>query len=146
VKVDTLPVCVRAPLQDRQVYRAVRRSLHGAQEEVQQGKNQVVEELLAGEVTQAQLARRYDISERLIIQWRRRYAEGKLEETVSASSSGGVVGREGLTAPPRDERIKELERMVGRRLTMENELLKKGARFALARENERSSVISGPTP
>jgi len=66
----------------------------------------------------------------LIIQWRRRYGEGKLEKSINPSS--------------KDERIKELKRMVGR-LTMENELLKKGARFALARENERSSVISGPT-
>ncbi len=107
-------------------------------------KSQVVEEFLAGEATQAQLARRYDICDQLIIQWRRHYGEGKLEETVNPSGSGGVVGREELTTPPRDERIKELERMVGR-LTMENELLKKGARFALARQNERSSLISGPT-
>jgi transposase-like protein len=35
-------------------------------------RSQVVEEFLAGEATQAQLARRYDISDRLIIQWRRR--------------------------------------------------------------------------
>jgi len=81
-------------------------------------------------VTQAQLARRYGISDHLIIQWRKRYAEGKLEETTSPSD--------------KEERIKELERMVGR-LTMENELLKKGVRFALARESERSSMVSGPT-
>ena len=93
-------------------------------------KSQVVEEFLAGEVTQAQLARRYGISDHLIIQWRKGYAEGKLEETAGPSV--------------KEERIKELEQMVGR-LTMENELLKKGVRFALARENERSSMISGPT-
>jgi len=74
-------------------------------------KSQVVEEFLAGEATQAQLARRYDICDQLIIQWRRRYGEGKLEQTVNSSS--------------KDKRIKEVERMVGR-LTMENELLKKG--------------------
>ena len=93
-------------------------------------KSQVVEEFLAGEVTQAQLARRHGISDHLILQWRKHYAEGKLEEIASSSD--------------KDERIKELEQMVGR-LTMENELLKKGARFALLRENERSSTISGPT-
>jgi len=92
-------------------------------------KRQVVEEFLAGAATQAQLARRYGISDHLILQWRRRYAEGKLEEVVGSAD--------------KDERIKELERMVGR-LTMENELLKKGVRFALLRENERSSTISGP--
>ena len=92
-------------------------------------KSQVVEEFLAGEATQAQLARRYDICDQLIIQWRRHYGEGKLEESINSSG--------------KDERIKELERMVGR-LTMENELLKKGARFALAQQSERSSLISGP--
>jgi len=44
-------------------------------------KSQVVEEFLTGEVTQAELARRYDICDQLIIQWRRRYSEGKLQET-----------------------------------------------------------------
>ena len=92
-------------------------------------KSQVVEEFLAGEVTQAQLARRYGLSDHLLLQWRKRYAEGKLEEVVGPTD--------------KDERIKELERMVGR-LTMENELLKKGVRFALLRENEHSSTISGP--
>ena len=92
-------------------------------------KSQVVEEFLAGEATQAQLARRYGVSDNLILQWRRRYAEGKLEELAGPSD--------------KEERIKELERMVGR-LTMENELLKKGVRFALLRKNERSSTISGP--
>jgi transposase len=120
-------------------------------------KSQVVEEFLAGEVTQAQLARRYGISDHLILQWRRRYAEGKLEEVVLARRYGlsdhlivqwrkrYAEGKLEETASPsdKDERIKELERMVGR-LTMENELLKKGVRFALLRENERSSTISGP--
>ena len=91
-------------------------------------KSQVVEQYLAGEATQAQLARRYGVSDNLILEWRRRYAEGKLEEVAGTSD--------------KDERIKELERMVGR-LTMENELLKKGVRCALSRGNERSSVISG---
>ena len=92
-------------------------------------KSQVVEEFLAGEATQAQLARRYGVSDNLILQWRRRYAEGKLEDVAGPTD--------------KEERIKELERMVGR-LTMENELLKKGVRFALSRINERSSTISGP--
>ncbi len=73
-------------------------------------KSQVVEEYLAGEATQAQLARRYGVSDNLIFQWRKRYAEGKLEEVAGSTD--------------KDERIKELERMVGQ-LTMENELLKR---------------------
>ena len=62
-------------------------------------KSQVVEEFLAGEVTQAQLARRYGLSAHLIIEWRKRYAEGKLQEIASPCD--------------KDERIKELERMAG---------------------------------
>jgi transposase len=92
-------------------------------------KRQVVEEFLAGGVTQGQLARRYDISPHLIIQWRKRYGEGRLTEDSGPSA--------------KDERIKELERMVGR-LTMENELLKKAVEYGLSQENESSSVISGP--
>ena len=91
-------------------------------------KRRVVEELLAGQGTQAQLARRYSVSDNLILQWRRRYAEGKLEEIAEPTDKDG--------------RIKELERMVGR-LTMENELLKKGVQFALLRESEHSSTLSG---
>jgi len=63
-------------------------------------KNQAVKEFLTGELTQAQLARRYGICDHLILEWRRRYAEGKLEEIASPSDSGGVVRREGLTTPP----------------------------------------------
>jgi transposase-like protein len=48
-------------------------------------KSRVVEEYLAGEATQAQLARRYGLSDHLILQWRKRYAEGKLEE-ISGST------------------------------------------------------------
>lgn len=92
-------------------------------------KRQVVEEFLAGVVTQAQLARRYDISPHLIKEWHKRYAEGKLSEEKGSSA--------------KDEQIKELERMVGR-LTMENELLKKAVQYGLSQADESSSVISGP--
>ena len=73
----------------------------------------MLEEFLAGNVTQAQLARRYDISPHLVIQWRQKYASGKLVEKHQHTAQ--------------DEQIKELERMVGR-LTMEIELLKKAVK------------------
>lgn len=94
-------------------------------------KRQVVEEFLAGSVTQAQLARRYDLSPHLIIQWRNNYAAGKLVERHQHTAQ--------------DERIKELERMVGR-LTMENELLKKAVQHTLQERSEDSLIISGPGP
>ena len=43
-------------------------------------KRQVAEEFLAGNVTQAQLARRCIISPHLVIQWRKGYAVGKLAD------------------------------------------------------------------
>ena len=92
-------------------------------------KRQVVEEFLAGSVTQAQLARRYDISPHLVIQWRKNYAAGKL------------VNQHQHTA--QDEKIKELERMVGR-LTMENELQKKAVQHTLQERSEDDLIISGP--
>lgn len=92
-------------------------------------KRQVVEEYLSGSVTQAQLARRYDLSPHLIIQWRKNYASGKLADHTEESA--------------KDERIKELERMVGR-LTMENDLLKKAVQHTLQERNADSLIISGP--
>ena len=94
-------------------------------------KRQVVEEYLAGDLTQAQLARRYDISPHLIIQWRKQYAAGRLVDHSHDTAQ--------------EERIKELERMVGR-LTMENELLKKAVQHTLQERKEQSSIISGPGP
>ena len=94
-------------------------------------KRQVVEEFLAGNVTRAQLARRYDLSPHLIIQWRNNYAAGKLADRPQQSAQ--------------DEKIKELERMVGR-LTMENELLKKAVQHTLRERSEDSLIISGPGP
>ncbi len=37
-------------------------------------KRQVVEEYLSGDISQAQLARKYDLAPHQIIQWRKRYA------------------------------------------------------------------------
>ena len=73
-------------------------------------KRQVVEEYLSGGISQAQLARRYDLAPHQIIQWRENYASGKLVEKHPQIAQ--------------DEKVKDLERMV-RRLTMENDLLKK---------------------
>ena len=94
-------------------------------------KRQVVEEYLAGVSTQAQLARRYDISPHLIIQWRKRYSEGKLERENDLESLA------------KEARIRELERLVGK-LALENELLKKAAEFVEQRERESSSIATGP--
>lgn len=80
-------------------------------------KRKVVEEWVAGEIRPAQLSRKYEISPGLLYHWKRQYSRGKYDNEPAT---------EALMA----ERIKELERMVGR-LTMENDLLKKAMQLRL---------------
>ena len=94
-------------------------------------KRMVVEEHLSGSTTQAQLARRYNISPQLIIRWHQLYSRGKLIRDNDPDMLS------------RDARIRELERMVGK-LTMENELLKKAAHYEQQKQRENSSIITGP--
>jgi transposase len=88
-------------------------------------KVQVVRELLGGGVSQAAVARRYEVAPDQIARWRERYEQGTLVE--------GPAGDQALHA-----RIAELERLVGR-LALENELLKKAEEFALRQRNGHSS-------
>ena len=94
-------------------------------------KRQVVEELLAGVSTQAQICRRYELCPTLVRAWREQYAQGKLADPEQVSRS-------------QEQRIQELERMVGQ-LTMENALLKRAVAYTLQRRSESSSPISGPS-
>jgi len=94
-------------------------------------KRQVVEELLSGASTAAQLVRRYDLSHTLIQYWRKAYESGSLFEENGACE--------------KDVRIRELERKVGE-LTMEIDLLKRAAKFAALKSGANGSVYSGPAP
>ena len=94
-------------------------------------KRMVVEEYLSGSSSQAQLARRYNISSQLIIRWRKSYSQGKL----ATDNDPDMLSR--------DARIRELERMVGK-LAMENELLKKAAQLEHQEQSENSSIVTGP--
>lgn len=95
-------------------------------------KRQVVEEMLTGVSTQAELIRRYDLSYNLLSNWRKAYEKGTL-------------GEDGASAvKAKDAQIKELERKVGE-LTMEIDLLKKAAKFRALERKERFSIVSGPT-
>jgi transposase len=93
-------------------------------------KRQVVEELLAGTGTIAQLCRRYELCASVIRSWKEKYARGQLGDP-----EGLYQGQE--------ERIRELERMVGQ-LTMENALLKKAVALTLQGRRETSSPVRGP--
>jgi len=94
-------------------------------------KRQVVEELLAGAATMAQLCRRYELCQRVIRNWRQQYAQGRLADPEGVAES-------------QEQRIRELERMVGQ-LTMENALLKRAVAYTLQRRREASSPITGPS-
>jgi len=96
-----------------------------------QFKRQVVEELLAGVSTQAQVCRRYELGPTLVRSWREQYAQGKLADPEQVSRN-------------QEQRIQELERMVGQ-LTMENALLKRAVAHTLQRRSEASSPITGPS-
>ena len=98
-------------------------------------KRQIVEEYLAGVSTQAQLARRYDISPHLIIQWRKRYSEGRLDRDNDPESLAKEAG------------IRELESAVAdRQADLRERAFKKAVQHTLQERNEDSLIISGPGP
>ena len=90
-------------------------------------KRQVVEELMSGESRPAQLCRRYDIAPSLLYHWKGQYSRGKFNN--EPTEEGALK-----------DRVEKLERLVGK-LTLENELLKRGLQHSLSRSqrNGRSS-------
>ena len=94
-------------------------------------KRQVVEELLAGPATAAQLCRRYELCATVLRNWKQQYAKGQLADPEQISED-------------QQQRIQDLERMVGQ-LTMENALLKRAVAHTLQRRSEGSSPITGPS-
>jgi transposase len=91
-------------------------------------KRQVVEELLSGESGAAQLCRRHNISSSLLYHWKEQYSRGKFNNEPT---------REGSLK----DRIEKLERLVGK-LTLENEVLKKGLQNSVSRSS-RNGKSSG---
>jgi len=101
-------------------------------------KRQLVEELLSGVSSAAQICRRHSIAKGLLYHWKEQYARGKFnnEPTEEAALK---------------DRIEKLERLVGR-LTLENEFLKKGLQNSLSQSEKNgrpstngsgSSAVSG---
>jgi transposase len=75
-------------------------------------KRQVVQELLSGESSPAQLCRRHNIGASLLYHWKRQYSRGKFENEPTDEAA-------------LKDRVEKLERLVGK-LTLENEFLKRG--------------------
>jgi transposase len=81
-------------------------------------KRQVIEELLSGVSTPAQLIRRHEISSGLLYHWKRQYAKGGFDNPPDKESA-------------LEERVRQLEQLVGK-LTLENEFLKKAVQRSLS--------------
>ena len=90
---------------------------------------QVVEELLAKISTPAQIVRKYGISGGLLQNWKQQYARGK-------------YGNEPEEVEGLKERVKELERMVGR-MTMDNNFLKAACQNLAKSSKKSESLFSG---
>jgi len=85
-------------------------------------KRQIVEELLSGVSSSAQLTRRYEISSGLLYHWKEQYARGRFNNGKEAAL---------------EERVRQLEQLVGR-LTLENEFLKKAVQRGLLSPPKKS--------
>lgn len=96
-------------------------------------KQQVVLDFLERRMGLRELARKHNLSRNLLSQWVRKYETGQLtDEVVDAVRIAQYEGK-----------IAELERKVGQ-LTMEIDLLKKGAQLARRPNVENYSIVSGP--
>jgi len=95
-------------------------------------KRQVVEEMLSGISTPAQIIRKHNLANGLVHYWKRQYAKGKF-------------GNEPTHEAAAKERVKELERMVGR-LTMDNDFLKKALQNSIEASRKRESLLPDVYP
>jgi transposase len=93
-------------------------------------KRQIVESIVSGSATQAELAREHRISPVLINRWKKDYKAGKFFENVSSRDMAKL-----------ELRIRELERLVGR-LTLENEMLKRTRDLNTKEKKDSSSIVT----
>src|SRR3974377_1015228 len=87
-------------------------------------KRQIIEELLSGTSSAAQLCRRCSISAGLLYHWKKQYSRGKFNNEPTAEAA-------------LQDRVEQLERLVGK-LTLENEFLKKGFQNILSHSTGNS--------
>lgn len=93
-------------------------------------KKQIVESIVSGSATQAELAREHRISPVMINRWKKDYKAGKFFENVSSSDMAKL-----------ELRIRDLERLVGR-LTLENEMLKKIRDLDTKEKKDSLSIVT----
>ena len=93
-------------------------------------KKQIVESILSGSATQAELAREHRTSPVMINRWKKDYRKGKFFENVSSQDMAIL-----------ELKIRDLERLVGK-LTLENEVLKKLRDLDTKEKKESSFIVS----
>ena len=90
-------------------------------------KRQVVEELLSGVSTPAQLMRRHELSSGLLYHWKEQYAKGRFDNEPSKEAA-------------LEDRVRQLEQLLGR-LTLENEFLKKALHQSFEKSRGKGSSL-----
>jgi transposase len=93
-------------------------------------KKQIVESIVAGTATQAEMAREYKISPVLINKWKKDYKTGKFFENVDSQDIAKL-----------ELRVRELERLLGK-ITLENEMLKKIRDLNTKEKKDISSIVT----
>ena len=93
-------------------------------------KKQVVESVVSGSATQAEIAREYKISPVIITRWKKDYKSGKFFENVDSHD----LAKQEL-------RIRELERLLGK-ITLENEMLKRTRDLNTKEKKEDLSIVT----
>lgn len=93
-------------------------------------KRQVVESIVSGTSTQAEIAREYKISPVMINRWKKEYGKGKFFENVDSQDMARL-----------ELRIRELERLLGK-LTLENEMLKRARDLNTKEKKESLSIVT----
>ena len=93
-------------------------------------KKQIVESIVSGSATQAELAREYNISPVLINKWKKDYKTGKFFENVDSQDMAKL-----------ELRVRELERLLGK-ITLENEMLKKIRDLDTMKKKDNSSIVT----
>ena len=93
-------------------------------------KRQIVESIVWGSATQAELAREHRISPVLINRWKKEYETGKFFENADSKDLAKL-----------QLRIRELERLLGK-LTLENEMLKRARDLNTNKKKDSSSIVT----
>ena len=93
-------------------------------------KKQIVESIVAGTATQAEMAREYKISPVLINRWKKDYKAGKFFENVDSQDIAKL-----------ELRIRELERLLGK-IMLENEMLKKIRDLGTKEKKDILSIVT----